>query len=139
MSDAVKPAHTNIDPVPPEIRKAFVTDDEVLQFMVAENYGWTRDIYLDARQTLEMPEELTPQEAAVVDTIEDFDDRRCVYESILDGCVEMAHEICAVTGWADHRRKSPSVWIGFGSSHGEAVASLTAWPDTDRSSMPRIM
>lgn len=101
MSDAVKPAHTNIDPVPPEIRKAFVTDDEVLQFMVAENYGWTRDIYLDARQTLEMPEELTPQEAAVVDTIEDFDDRRCVYESILDGCVEMAHEICAVTGWAD--------------------------------------
>ncbi len=97
-----EPTDANLDRVPSEISDAFADDaDGVLQFMIAEKYEWTRDNYLDARQTLELPEELTPEENAVADAIEDFDERRCIYEAILDETVDMKEAICAAADWSE--------------------------------------
>jgi hypothetical protein len=93
------PANMNIDPLPPELRKQFGDDPALLRMAEYRHPELHRDRYMEAREELGLPEELTPREEEIVAAIDDYHDRFCCYDEIMRESVEMAHEICAAAGW----------------------------------------
>ncbi len=95
------PANMNIDPLPPELRKQFGDDPALLRMAEYRHPELHRDRYMEAREELGLPEELTPREEEIVAAIDDFCDRHWCYEQIMHECVEMKFEICEAAGWTD--------------------------------------